>query len=201
MTDDTALPQATPAKPAPADPRPWPRYFARTIDALLFGTIVMFVFVIVLALTTETGADRVIALSEGIGGLLLSNVLVFVLAMLPIACLLAFAQTPGKWLFGIRVRNLDGSRLGLAKALKREAWVLVRGIGLAIPVVTLFTHIASFSSLKDDGITAWDQALGCDVQHAPATKLWWLRATLGGALVLAFSVWGYIDTVMAIGRL
>ena len=178
---------------AVVDPRPWPRYFARTIDVLVLGAAGMLVLVIVLEFTVPGGADRLLAAMEGVAGMVVSSMLVFLLALLPIACLLAFAQTPGKWLFGIRVRNADGSRMGLWKALKREAWVLVRGVGLGFPVVTLFTHVMSYSSLKDDGVTAWDQALGCDVRHAPATALWWVRATLGGAVVLAATAWGYID--------
>lgn len=193
MTDDTDPPQDTTAAPVAADPRPWPRYFARMIDVLLLGMVGMMVLGIALALATDIGEEAMLAATEGIGGMLLSNMLMFLLALLPIACLLAFAQTPGKWLFGIRVRNADGSRMRLWTSLKREAWVLVRGIGLGFPVVTLFTQISSFTDLKEDGITAWDRKLGCHVQHAPATWFWWVRATIGGGLVLAVTVWGYVD--------
>ena len=193
MTDDTNPPQDIAAAPVAADPRPWPRYFARMIDVLLFGMIGIVVFGVVLLLATDMGEDTMLAATDGIGGMLLSNMLMFLLALLPIACLLAFAQTPGKWLFGIRVRNADGSRMRLWTSLKREAWVLVRGIGLGFPVVTLFTQISSFTDLKEDGITAWDRKLGCHVQHAPATWFWWVRATIGGGLVLAVTVWGYVD--------
>ena len=37
MTDDTNPPQGITVAPVAADPRPWPRYFARMIDVLLFG--------------------------------------------------------------------------------------------------------------------------------------------------------------------
>ncbi|HWS79229.1 MAG TPA: RDD family protein [Thermomonas sp.] len=200
MTDDINLQQESLATAAVSEPRPWPRYFARVIDSVLFGAVAMFVLALTLAFTTEKGAERLVGATEGVGGLLVSNMLMYLLALLPIGCLLALAQTPGKWLFGIRVRNRDGSRMRLWKALKREAWVLVRGVGLGFPVVTLFTHIASYTDLKEEGLTAWDRSLGCSVQHAPATWLWWIRATLGGLLVLAVTVWGYIDYFLAIGR-
>lgn len=192
-------PVASPAVPV-RDPRPWPRYFARMIDTVVLGAVAGLVLGIVLVLATESGADRYVAMTEGVGGLVVSNVLGYLLAIVPIAFLLAFAQTPGKWLFGIRVRDHEGRRLGLWKALQREAWVLVRGVGIGIPLVTLFTHISSFTDLKDDGTTAWDRALRCQVTHAPATRWWWVRAILGGALVVALSLWGYADWILSIAR-
>lgn len=195
MIDDLNPSQDITAAPVPADPRPWPRYFARMIDVLLFGMVGMLVIGVVMALATAMSEERMLAATAGVGGLLLSNVLMYLLALLPIACLLAFAQTPGKWLFGIRVRNADGSRMRLWTSLKREAWVVVRGIGLGLPLVTLFTQISSFTDLKEEGITAWDRKLGCQVQHAPATWFWWVRATSGGAVVLAVTVWGFIDYI------
>lgn len=192
MTDDIDPPQDITAAPV-ADPRPWPRYFARMIDVLLLGMVGIVVLGVVLALATDIGEDTMLAATEGVGGMVLSNMLAFLLALFPIACLLAFAQTPGKWLFGIRVRNADGSRMRLWTSLKREAWVVVRGIGLGFPVVTLFTQISSFTDLKEDGVTAWDRKLGCQVQHAPATWFWWVRATIGGAFVVAATLWGYVD--------
>jgi uncharacterized RDD family membrane protein YckC len=200
MMEASGQAQEQPRPQPPRDPRPWPRYFARTIDVLVFGMVGMFVLAMVLEIAAEGGADRLIALTEGAGGMVVSSMLLFVLAVPLLAGLLAFAQTPGKWLFGIRVRNADGSRMGLWKALKREAWVLVRGVGLGFPVVTLFTHIASYTDLKDDGATVWDRRLGCEVRHAPATPLWWVRAVLGGVAVVAVSVWGYIDSVLSIAR-
>lgn len=163
------------------------------IDVLLLGMVGMVVLGIVLALTTDIGEETMLAATDGAGGMLLSNMLAFLLALLPIACLLAFAQTPGKWRFGIRVRNADGSRMRLWTSLKREAWVVVRGVGLGFPVVTLFTQVSSFTDLKEEGITAWDRKLGCQVHHAPATWFWWVRASIGGAFVVAATVWGYVD--------
>lgn len=188
------------AKVAASDSRPWPRYLARMLDTIVLGSVVGMILGIVLAFTTDDSGARVFAVMEGFGGMLLSNVVSFVIAAVPIAFLLSFAQTPGKWLFGIRVRNTDGSRLGLWRALQREAWVLVRGVGFALPLVTLFTMISSYTDLKDDGVTAWDRALRCEVTHAPATLWWWVRAILGGLLVLGVSLWSYVDMFMSMAR-
>lgn len=124
-----------------------------------------------------------------------ANVLALLLAMLPIAVLLAFAQTPGKWLLGIRVRNADGTRLSFLKALQREAWVLVRGLGLGLPVVTLFTLVMSHGDLKNEGTTCWDRRFGCRVEHAPRTPFWWVRATLVASIVIALAAYSMFEQI------
>ena len=168
-TQEPVVVAAPAPKAAASDRRPWPRYLARMLDTLVLGAVMGLILGIVLVFTTDDAGERVFAAMGGVGGTLLTYVVSFMVATVPIAFLLAFAQTPGKWLFGIRVRNPDGSRLGLWKALPREAWVVVRGVGFALPVVTLFTMISSYTDLKDDGATAWDRALCCEVTHAPAT--------------------------------
>jgi hypothetical protein len=115
--------------------------------------------------------------------------IVLAVALLPIAVLLAFAQTPGKLLLGIRVRNSDGTRLSFFKALQREAWVLVRGLGLGVPLISFITLVMSHMDLKNEGMTAWDRKLDCRIEHAPRTLFWWVRATLGASLVLAFNAY------------
>jgi len=190
--DDFSQLQFTESAPAPVG-RPWPRYFARMLDSLLFGMVGIFILTIALAITTKTGADRLIAMTTGVGGLFVSNVLTFLLALLPIAFFIALAQTPGKWLFGIRVRNPDGSRLGFAKSLKREGWVIMRGLGFGIPLVSLGTLATSYACLKDDGYAPWDRRLGCEVRHVPATWFWWVRATLGALLFFVVNFWGYFS--------
>lgn len=197
-TQEPVVVAAPAPKAAASDRRPWPRYLARMLDTLVLGAVMGLILGIVLVFTTDDAGERVFAAMGGVGGTLLTSVVSFMVAALPIAFLLAFAQTPGKWVFGIRVRNPDGSRLGLWKALQREAWVLVRGVGFALPVVTLFTMISSYTDLKEDGATAWDRALRCEVTHAPATPWWWARAIVGGVLVFGMSLWGYIDMLMSI---
>lgn len=190
--DDFTQLQFTERGPAPVG-RPWPRLFARMLDTFLFAFVGSIILGIVLVIATRDGADRYVAMTNGVGGMLISNVLGYALALLPIAFFIAFVQTPGKWLFGIRVRNRDGSRLGFVKALKREGWVIVRGVGFGVPLLILIALATSYSHLKDEGRTRWDEVLDCDVQHAPATWFWWIRATFGALLCIAMNFWGYFS--------
>ncbi|TYT27020.1 RDD family protein [Luteimonas viscosa] len=181
---------------ANVDVRPWPRYFARMIDVFVFSFVAIFVVVIYLELLqadTER-VDRLLGLFEGLGGTVLSNVISPIVAIPPIALLLASGQTPGKWLFGIRVRTREGRRMGFVLALRREATIYVRGLGLGLPLVTLYTMATSFGDLSNNGITRWDRSLGLEVHHAPATWFWWVRAIFGGAIVVALMFAGTIGT-------
>ena len=190
--------QFSPVGSEKVDARPWPRYFARMIDVMVLSTITIFVLAIFGTILVPESTDQVLALLEdGIIGMLLSNIVGIALALLPIMLLLAFGQTPGKWLFGIRVRDHDGKRIGWRKALHREILVWVKGMGLGIPVVTMLTMFASHSTLTDDGRTSWDKRLQCHVTHAPATVFWWIKAIIGGAIVLAATFYGTIS--MALG--
>lgn len=175
--------------------QPWPRYFARMLDAILLGFAGSMVLALLLLVATEKGLERFEALLTGPGSFFYENMMVLAVALLPIAVLLAFAQTPGKLLLGIRVRNSDGTRLSFFKALHREAWVLVRGLGLGLPLISFFTLAMSHSDLKNEGTTAWDRKFDCRVEHAPRTPFWWVRAMLGASLVLAFNAYAMLEQI------
>ncbi len=183
-----------PASTPVEDTRPWPRYFARMLDVLIFSVIVAIALFIPLMFADPVSGMRVMGAAEGLGGTVLSNIVSPLLAMLPIALLLAYGQTPGKWLFGIRVRDREGRRATLSKLLKRECLVWFRGWGFGIPVVSLYTLVMSHGDLKTLGTTPWDRSLDLVVEHATATPFWWIRATIGAALVLAAIFWSLIDT-------
>lgn len=189
--------QFSPVESEKMDARPWPRYFARMIDVLLLSTAMIFVLAILGTILAPEPTNRFVGLLQGgIAGTFLSNMVCIALALLPIALLLAFGQTPGKWLFGIRVRNDDGNRIGWRKSLHRELLVWVKGMGLGIPVVTMLTMFACHSTLAGDGCTSWDKRLQCHVTHAPATGFWWVKAIFGGAIVLAATFYGAISMVL-----
>lgn len=186
-------PELRPTPTPVEDTRPWPRYFARMLDVLIFSFIVAIALFIPLMFADPVAGMSVIGATEGLGGMVLSNIVSPLLAMLPIALLLAYGQTPGKWLFGIRIRDREGRRATLSKLLKREWMVWFRGWGFGIPVVSLYTLVMSHGDLKNVGTTPWDRSLDLVVEHATASPIWWVRATLGAALVFATIFWGVID--------
>lgn len=133
---------------------PWRRWFARLTDLLLFSLV----FGGVLGMVSPTSA---IWESDFVIGLLMA------LAWIPIEALLisSFGATPGKALLGISVSKKDGNPLDLGGSFSRAIKVWFFGLGVAIPIVTLFTMAAAFRSLKKEGMTRWDKEGGTEVAH------------------------------------
>ena len=92
-------------------------------------------------------------------------ILVFAYVFVEPCMLSSWGTTPGKALLNIRLRKHDGTKPNYAQALSRAFNVWVRGLGLGIPIVALFTHINAYKRLTKDGITSWDKDGGFQVAH------------------------------------
>jgi len=128
----------------PSPPRPWLRYWARTVDVLM-------AFVV-------SGLYRWHNYF---------SVLIGMLLWIPFeaAFLSSCGTTPGKWLFNIRLSDKEGSRLPFATCLRRAFAVVLKGQGLGIPMVSLFTGIFAYRTLNSKGRTSWDAQYGVIVKH------------------------------------
>jgi len=151
--------------------RPWIRYWARTLDFLLFTVIVGFFLGVIF--------PEFLEISDVLLGMILLVAYVFVEPIM----LATFGTTPMKALFRVRVRNNDGSRLSFPAALVRMLKVWLRGLGLGIPLISLFTHLTSYNRLTREGITTWDAEGGFTVSHQ--TVAWW-RWLLVVAIIVGF---------------
>ncbi len=174
---------ATPVITSGSQVRPWIRYWARTFDILSFA----FLLGIVLAFALPAALE----INDTLFGIMLLVAMTFVEA----ACLALFATTPGKALLRIRVCNHDGSRLSYAGALGRSLRVLVRGLGLGIPIVALVTHIVGYTTLTRDGTTSWDRAGNHLVAHREIPVWRGILAVL--VFFGAASFFGYLATLGA----
>jgi uncharacterized RDD family membrane protein YckC len=152
--------------------RPWVRFWARTLDyyvfCLLFGG---------LAVAIHPPLAEFNHLLLGIGLLICHG---FFEPLL----LTSFGTTPFKALLNVRVRNLDGSKPGYLKGLRRTFSACLRGQGLGIPLVALITHSMACTRLTQKGITVWDEDGGFRVAHQNIP--WWKW------LIFAASVTGLI---------
>jgi uncharacterized RDD family membrane protein YckC len=146
-------------------PHPWRRYFARMLDTLVHGSLGFFVIGIVAVVLGPSGSAILKAL-EDINPTV-SAVAATLLAIPFNALLIGLTGgSLGKWLFGVKV--LDRNQpIGFGPALLREGSVWLRGLGLGIPFISLFTLIASFRTLQKAGATSWDASEGYTVTHRP----------------------------------
>jgi serine/threonine protein kinase len=133
--------------------RPWVRLWARTIDVFLFAIITGYIFAII--------APDILAMPELALGIMFTLCYNFVEP----AMLSAWGTTPGKALLRIAVRKSDGSKLKYSEGLNRVFKVWLRGMGLGIPIVALFTHLSAYNKLTKSGITSWDQEDGIQLIH------------------------------------
>lgn len=164
---------------------PWSRWAARTLDTFTigfpFGVLVVFVF----AAIGGPQAANFLTTTPLLNNQILAGIL-FLFACAPIFALLVsfLGTTPGKWLFGIRVRLKSGEKLPISRALGRELYVFAAGNGLGIPIVTLVCSLVQYSKLKKGEPASWDEddTEVLYLNHTPATKL---RAALGVLLIVA----------------
>lgn len=170
-------PRPTPP-PIPAAPLTNPhlirRFWARWLDLYLFGGIWWLAM-------WAAGRDI---------GMLLTNPWIMLGQYVPWFALEAylihrFATTPGKWLLGIRVLNLDGSHLSLPISIRRASRVLFIGIGFGVQPFSLICMLLGYFSTRKLGQSLWDRAgghfLDCKPLHPARISTY--------ALALFFSIW------------
>ena len=129
---------------------PFRRFFARCTDLLIYNLIlyliVMLVFRINIAHRTQFFNFVMTYLAYGLM-LLIEPVLLHF-----------FGQTPGKWLWGLRVEGLEG-RLSLHEAWTRTLEMFGEGMGWGLPVYSLWREFSSLRRCLDNEVQIWDAGL------------------------------------------
>jgi len=137
---------------------PWRRYWARLFDI----SFIMPIYIILIALFYPRLNYSITRMDSFIGGTLL---LLFYLIFFEPMMLSSFGTTPGKALLGIKIRDLSGNKISYTTGMKRGFLVWLNGMGIGIPLITLFTMIAAYNRLKRNGITSWDEKCGINIIH------------------------------------
>ncbi|HUL48270.1 MAG TPA: RDD family protein [Steroidobacteraceae bacterium] len=133
--------------------RPWPRYWARSLDVTLWALLLALVGGALVPQLTDIGADLGERASDQILGII---VLPFAMAADALTYAL-FGNTPGKWLAGLAVRDAAGGRLARWRYLKRNAGVYVNGLALGVGLVALFTLSRQYRRVNSGELTSWDR--------------------------------------------
>lgn len=149
-------------------PHPWRRYFARSID----GGIVGLAGGIPIAFFAPP--EYLMQIPDTALGFVVSLLIIPFCAV----CYQNWQRTPGKWIMGIAVTSNTGAPLSFEQGIRREALVFLRGVGLGIPVISLFTHIHQYNTLMKSGVVSWDKEVGCTVSYEPLSSIRVLLAIL-----------------------
>ena len=142
---------APPAEDAFCPPRhPWRRFFARGIDLNLYSLPLELFCLLTLRINPDTQRGSIASI--------ICEFLSFVLMLLLEPVFLHyFAATPGKWIFGLRVSNIDGSKLSYKDALLRTWRVIFKGYGLQIPGYKLYRFWKCYKLCMDGQEQDWDE--------------------------------------------
>ena len=160
--------------------RPWVRYWARTIDILVFLILFMIVMIF-LAVNVDGVVELIDEIPETAFGVVIGFLYIFVEPIL----LSTWGTTIGKSLLKVRVRDRYGKKLSYSEGLKRTFSVWFFGQGMGLPLISLITHIVAYNKLSDNGITSWDESGDYIVSHQTIGTF---RATLITVMFILFVV-------------
>lgn len=170
----------------PIKVHPWRRYFARILDCTLLSLL----FFINLGFFFPSSMDTLIFIGGNpILDLMASGFVVMFLNSFLISFL---GATPGKYIFGIQVRDEHSQELSLFTALKREFLVYIKGLALCFPIASILTLIAGYSRLKKKGETSWDKQLKCKIVYRPNNLKQIILNIIGVALYVLLLVMMYM---------
>ena len=143
---------------APTEHRhPWRRYFARIFDIYVFAMLGSFGIGLLFPSLFDNSDQKQ-------NDAVLNIALVAAYVPFEAFCLYAFGTTIGKSLYKIKLMKV-GRSITLYDGLRRAFAVWLKGMGAGIPIVTLFTLISAYNTLKSRGATSWDAQYDWRVSH------------------------------------
>lgn len=142
---------------------PWRRFFARSLDLALLGMLLTLPELLVLRLNpSQIG---------GVLGTLLNGYLSWgLLLVLEPLLLSTWGYTPGKWLFGLVLRDSDGEKLTYGDALRRTVQVFGRGEGYNVPFYNLWRNYQSYKLCAENRACEWDQECSYTIRDERALR-------------------------------
>ncbi len=142
---------------------PWIRYFARMLDLGIYGTLWALLEKLVLRWYIGNG------LGESLVNIVFTMVLMLVLEPVLLS---TWGTTPGKWLFGLRLRTQKGETLAYRDAFSRTVGLLKWGMGFDIPIYSLVCFYRSYKKCRAGETPAWDEELSYTVKTYKPWRAW-----------------------------
>jgi uncharacterized RDD family membrane protein YckC len=163
---------------------PWRRYGARRLDTTIHAFLSVMVPAFAFVSFAPISAERFFQFLHTPAGMLVSFVIAPVLAGIVGGFVVGSTGTSiGKAIFGVRVVNANCQAIGIIDGLRREFWVWVVGLGLGIPIVSIFTMLRAKKQLRNDGTTVWDAGRNL-VFYRPDGRFQYIMNALGILLIL-----------------
>lgn len=174
-----SVPDADAVEPVRA---PWRRFFARYLDIQLCSMLWNMVL----------GVCKVNLTSRTTGLELLDCIVAILLVLLLEPFFLSrLGTTPGKWVFGLGVTDLDGGRLTYRAAVERTKWAIWRGLGFYLPIYNLVRLWKSYRACSDGQTLDWEDDSAVTLREKSP---WFTAAGVADLLAVVIGV-----TALAIG--
>lgn len=183
-------PSHTPAREARDDMpqaccHPWMRYFARTLDVALCDTLINLAWLVIFRDQSFIRLQTENVLTVTLWSIAM---LALTLAVEPL-WLHFWGWTPGKWLFGLKLRDGDGNKLSIEQGWERSWQLAWEGYGWNIPFWSLWRMWQSRDEALRGWNGSWNGEAGCRYTKEERRFGGWAfvgaRAVLAAALVLA----------------
>ncbi len=134
---------------------PWRRFFSRSLDIAFFGLPSSLILQWVFRFNPNILPDEIWVIISGYLGWLLT----FVFEPL----LLHFwGTTPGKWAFGLSVRDEEGNKLSIRTAFARTWSVFANGTCYDLPFLHWLFQYKCYQACKEEELP-WDLENGCNI--------------------------------------
>lgn len=110
------------------------------------------------------------------------------------ALLALCGTTPGKWIMGLRVTDYEDRRLTYSEAGNRTFTVFWKGMGLEIPIYSLYRNWKSYQDCEDGETLEWERETCITLRDKKNWRIWALVAAYGVIFVGLF--WGISSAQM-----
>lgn len=141
---------------------PWRRFLARMFDIFICGALwsafIASAFHVNLAARSrlEDFFDSFIAIT-------------IMLVLEPLWLHLS-GTTPGKAIFGLKIKTLDGRRLSYGEGLERTWGVIGAGLGYNIPIYELVRLWKSYRLCSENEAQPWDESISYTIRDTKGTR-------------------------------
>ena len=159
---------------------PWRRFFARNVDAGLYGLLWSMLSQWVFRINPDNFIQFMAVLAWSTACVYAGWLLTFVFE--PVM-LHYWGTTPGKWIFGLSVRDEDGSKLSIRTAYARLWGVFGYGNCYALPFFDWYYNYKCYRACKEEELP-WDLENGCSIVVREREVRWYRVALYLLVLVL-----------------
>ena len=159
---------------------PWRRFFARNVDAGLYGLL----WSMLSQWVFRINPDNFIQFMAGLAWTVACGYVGWLLTFVFEPVLLHYwGTTPGKWIFGLSVRDEDGEKLSIRTAYARLWGVFGYGNCYALPFFEWYCNYKCYRACKEEELP-WDLENGCSIVVREREVRWYRVALYLLVLVL-----------------